>query len=66
MWSALIVPHWYEKLSLNVHPRDVRESVDVTPESDLPPLSALGPELSLNGINDQMYFGINHTRNIMF
>ena len=66
MWSALIVPHWYEKLSLNVHPHDVRESVDVTPESDLPPLNDLGPELSLNGINDQMYFGINHTRNIMF
>ena len=36
-------------LSINVRPRDVSESVNVTPESGIPVLKGLGPELALNG-----------------
>ena len=38
-------------LSLNFHPRDVRESTDVTSEIGIPGLNDIGPELDLNGLN---------------
>ena len=37
-------------LSVNVPTHDIRESVDITPESDLPGLNGLGIELALNGL----------------
>ena len=40
-----------KRLSINVHPRDVREFVDATLESDEPGMNGLGPELALNGLN---------------
>ena len=38
-------------LCANFCPCDVRESVDVTPESDIPVLNVLGTESSLHGLN---------------
>ena len=51
MWSAQIVHHWSEILSVNVRPPDVRESVKTTREIDLTGLNSLVPESSLNALN---------------
>ena len=40
-----------KRLSVNVHPRDVIESVDIRSESGIPGMNGLGPESSLNVLN---------------
>ena len=41
-----------KRLPVNVFPLDVKEYVDVTPESDLPGMNGIGTESFLNGINE--------------
>ena len=47
-----------KRLSVNVCPRDIRESVGVTPDSDLPGVNGIGQELYLKGMNDLNGIGL--------
>ena len=49
-------------LSINVCPCDVRESVDVTPESDLTDLNSLNTESALNVLNSLNGIGLKSSQ----
>ena len=40
-----------KRLSINVHPRDVREPVELMSDNGIPGMNGLGPESDLNVLN---------------